>query len=160
MNKLSKKDQTKKHEFKLSTSQKLLMFLAIILLSFWSLQIVIILLIGLLPSITVMLTDSKNTHKLIIVGFFNLAGMFICVANIYNQFITNHAINIMDNVFNIIIMLGSAALGMILYFELPNVFVMISRSSASRRLRNIDSKLEKISAEWGSEVYDHSSKKL
>lgn len=160
MNKPQKKDQKKKQEFKLSTSQKILILFAFLLLSFWSLQIVIILLIGLLPSITVMLTDSKNTNKLMIIGFFNLAGTFICVANIYSQFITNHSINIMDNVFNIIIMLGSAALGMILYFELPNLFVMISRSSARHRLKNIDSKLEKISAEWGAEIYEHTSKKL
>lgn len=160
MNKLRKKNQVKTPEFRLSMSQKLLIVLGLLLLSIWSLQIVIILFIGLLPSITIMLTDAKNTNKLMIVSFFNLSGVFVCVANIYNQFITNHSINILDNVFNIIIMLGAAALGMILYFELPNVFVMISRSSANRRLQSIDTKLEKISSEWGAEITEHTAKRF
>ena len=49
-------------------------------------------------------------------------------------------------------MLGAAALGMIIYYELPNLFVMISKASVHRRLRNIDDKIEKLTTEWGSEI--------
>jgi len=159
MNKPRRRNQAPAPEFKLSWPQKFLLLLGLIVLSFAALPVVIILIIGLLPSITVILTNPKNMPKLMIVGFFNLSGVFVCMMNIYSQFASNHSINILDNVFNIIIMLGSAALGMILYFELPNLFVMISRASANRRLQNIDAKLEKISSEWGSEAIEGRSVK-
>ena len=56
------------------------------------------------------------------------------------------------NIFNIVIMLSFAALGMILYYELPNIFAYIHRISNQRRLKNIDAKLEKLSKEWGNEI--------
>ena len=92
------------------------------------------------------------------VGCFNLAGVFICLMNIFSQFSVNHAITILGNVFNIIIMLGAAALGMILYYELPNLFLLISKASAQRRLHSIDSKLEKIAEDWGRESLGETGK--
>ena len=56
-------------------------------------------------------------------------------------------------------MLGAAALGMIVFFELPNLFVSISRASAQRKLHNIDSKLEKLSTDWGNEIIEQISSK-
>lgn len=143
--------QLTKQKLKLNLLQKLLLLLGLVVLVITALPAVVILIIGLLPTITIILIDSKNTSKLTIVGCFNLAGVFVCLMNIFNQFNLNHAITILGNVFNIIIMLGAAALGMILYYELPNLFLLISKASAQRRLRNIDNKLEKIAEEWGNE---------
>ncbi len=140
-----------KPKLKLNLLQKILLLLGLIILVLTALPAVVILIIGLLPTITIILIDSKNTSKLTMVGCFNLAGVFICLMNIFNQFNLNHAITILGNVFNIIIMLGAAALGMVLYYELPNLFLLISKASAQRRLRNIDNKLEKIAEEWGQE---------
>ena len=131
--------------------QKALLLLGLIILVITALPAIVIIIIGLLPTITVLLIDTKNVNKLTMVGCFNLAGVFICLMNIFNQFNLNHAITILGNVFNIIIMLGAAALGMILYYELPNLFLLISKAFAQRRLRNIDNKLEKIADEWGRE---------
>ncbi len=136
---------------KLNFLQKALLLLGLIILVITALPAIVIIIIGLLPTITVLLIDSKNVTKLTMVGCFNLAGVFICLMNIFNQFNLNHAITILGNVFNIIIMLGAAALGMILYYELPNLFLLISKAFAQRRLRNIDNKLEKIADEWGRE---------
>lgn len=140
-----------KPKLKFNLLQKILLLLGLIILVLTALPAVVILIIGLLPTITIILIDSKNTSKLTMVGCFNLAGVFICLMNIFNQFNLNHAITILGNVFNIIIMLGAAALGMVLYYELPNLFLLISKASAQRRLRNIDNKLEKIAEEWGQE---------
>lgn len=143
--------QPSKPKIRFNLLQKILLLLGLIVLVITALPAVVILIIGLLPTITIILIDSKNTSKLTMVGCFNLAGVFICLMNIFNQFNLNHAITILGNVFNIIIMLGAAALGMILYYELPNLFLLISKASAQRRLHNIDNKLEKIAQEWGSE---------
>ena len=137
---------------KLSWFQKLLFFFGLFILIFTALPAVIVILIGLLPTITVILTDSKNTSKLTVVGCFNLAGVFICLFNIFNQFSVTNAFSILGNIFNMIIMLGSAALGVILYFELPNIFVMFSKLSSQRRLKNIDARLDKLAESWGTEA--------
>lgn len=141
-----------KQAFKLSLAQKLLLIFGLVVLSFTALPTVIILLIGLMPTITTILTDSKNINKITIIGCFNMAGAFVCLVNLLNQYSAHQAITILGNVFNIIIVLGTAALGMVIYFELPSLFVIISKSSAQRRLHNIENKLEKITSEWGQEI--------
>lgn len=141
--------EPKKPAFKFNLLQKILILLVLVILALTALPVVVILLIGMLPTLTVLLTDSKNTGKLTIVGCFNLAGIFICLTDIFNQYAVSHSISILSNIFNIVIMLGAAALGMVLYYELPNLFVLIFKSSAQRRLRSIDAKLEKIAADWG-----------
>ncbi|MBE6452470.1 MAG: hypothetical protein E7012_03155 [Alphaproteobacteria bacterium] len=144
--------QAVKKPFKFSIAQKIIFMIAIITLAFIAPQIAIILAIGLLPTFTVLLTDSKKTDKLLIVGCFNMTGIFVCMMDIFKQYSLTHSVSILSNVFNIIIMLGAAALGMIIYYELPNLFVMISKASVHRRLRNIDDKIEKLTTEWGSEI--------
>lgn len=150
---ISKKDNSRPNPFKkLSWFQKALLALGLVVLVFTTLPAVIVILIGLLPSITIILTDSKNMPKLTIVGCFNLAGVFICLMNIFTHFDITQAFSILGNIFNLIIMLGSAALGMIMYYELPNFFVMISKVSSQHRLKAIDAKLEKLTEDWGNEV--------
>lgn len=153
-----RKTDAKKTTFKLNLLQKLVLLLGLIVLSFIALPVVIIMVIGLLPTLTILLLDIKNVNKLMIVGCFNMAGVFICMVNIFNQYTSGVNVTILNNVFSIIIMLGSAALGMIVFFELPNIFVSISRSSAQRKLHNIDTKLEKLSKDWGTEIIEQISK--
>lgn len=143
---------SKPQKFRLNLVQKLLLILGIIMLAFSSLPIMVVLLLGLLPTITVILTDPYNSNKLTIIGCFNFAGVFVCLLRIFNQYAAGIPISILGNVFNIVIMLGGAALGMILYYELPNLFVIISKASAQWRLHSIDNKLEKLTQEWGSDI--------
>ncbi len=131
--------------------QKLLLGIGLILLVMTALPAVIIITIGLLPTITLMLTDRKNTAKLTIVGCFNLAGVFVCLMNIFSQFEVSNAFNILGNIFNLIIMLGAAALGVIVYYELPNIFIAVSKLSAEKRLNSINAKLNKLAEEWGAD---------
>lgn len=136
----------------LSLGRKLLLavFLAIIASS--ALPVLLVMLIGLLPTITILIIDPKNSSKLVIVGCFNISGLFIYLVNLFNQMDMNYAISILGNAFNMIIMLGSAAIGFILYYEMPNLFVIIAKNAAQRRLISIDKQLNKISEEWGNEI--------
>ena len=136
----------------LSPTKKWLLFLCLFVIIVTTLPICVVLLIGMLPTITIMITDAKNTNKLIIVGGFNMAGVFIYLMNIINHFSVREAFFILSDVFNLIIMLGSAALGLVIYCELPNLFIFISKASSQKRLKQIDDKLEKLSQEWGSEL--------
>lgn len=155
MTKIKKKAPAKKKKSyfqRLGLIQKWLLFVAVFLTIFATLPAVIILIIGLLPSITILITDHKNTNKLTIVGCFNLAGVFICIMGILNQFSVREAFFILSDIFNLIIMLGSAGIGLALYCELPNLFIYLTRISAQKRLVNVDEKLDKLAEEWGSEI--------
>ena len=48
-------------------------------------------------------------------------------------------------------MLGAAALGVIVYYELPNIFIAVSKLSAEKRLNSINAKLNKLAEEWGAD---------
>lgn len=139
---------------RLSAFQKWVLFLGLFLLIYNTLPAVIILLIGLLPTITVIITSPKNSSKLIIIGCFNLAGVFICMVSLLNNFQVSEAFLIVGNIFNLIIMLGAAAIGAIVYYELPDLFVLFLKISAQKRLKVIEEKLLKLNLEWGKENID------
>ena len=104
--------------------------------------------LGLLPTFTIVVTDTKNINKITTVGCFNLAGIMICLNSIFDQFTSNTKFSILDNIHNIIIMLSAAALGMFLYYILPDIFVYVFKNSAQHRLKIINTKLEKLKETW------------
>ena len=156
MKKMTKKKNADfKKSFKsLSLARKSLLFVFLAILASSVLPAVIVLLIGLLPTITILFIDPKNSAKLVIIGCFNLSGLFIYLINLVNKFSVDGALSILGDVFNMIIMLGSAALGFLVYYEMPNLFAYIAQNSSQRRLVNIDKELEKITEEWGNKIID------
>ena len=156
MKKITKKKNTDlKKSFKsLSLARKGLLFIFLAIIASTALPAIIVLLIGLLPTITILFVDPKNSAKLVIVGCFNLSGLFVYLINLVNKFSIDGAFSLLGDVFNMIIMLGSAALGFLVYYEMPNLFAYIAQNSSQRRLVNIDKELEKIATEWGSEIID------
>lgn len=137
---------------RMSNSQKWLMVITLVIFVITTLPFTMVLSIGLLPSFTILLTDPRNTSKLIIVGCFNLAGVFVYLMHIFGNYSLENAFLVMSDVFNLIIMLSSAALGLIIYRELPNLFIFLSKNSNQHRLKNIDERLEKLTEEWGNEI--------
>lgn len=150
-------NKLKKSFKRLSMFQKWTLLIALFFIAISSLPAVLVLLIGLLPSFTILITDPKNTNKLIIVGSFNLAGVFIYLMSIINNFTIHDAFSIVGDIFNLIIMLGSAAFGLIVYYEIPNLFITISKATTKKRLKNIDDKLQKLSEDWGGELIERQS---
>lgn len=155
--KIKKKNEPQKSRLSLanmSTPRKWLIFAILISGVIIALPFAIILLIGLLPTLTVLFTDSKNTQKIIIIGCFNMAGVFIYLMGVMHDYSIGGAVNIIKDIFNLIIMLGSAGLGLILYCELPNLFIFFSQISAQKRLEVIENKLKNMSEEWGQDVIE------
>ena len=136
----------------LGAAQKFLLLLLIVTALMRVLPIVVVLFIGLLPTITLMIVDSKNINKLIIVGCFNLAGVFVYVFNVMRNYSVDNALFIFSDIFNIILMLGSAAIGLLVYYEIPLLFVYISRATNQRHIASIDARVEKLKEIWGPEV--------
>ena len=133
---------------KLNFIQKLLIFLAFMVVAFTVLPAVVVLVIGLLPTLTIVVTDTKNINKITTVGCFNIAGVMICLNSILLQFSSGLELSILDNICTIIFMLGAAAFGVLLYYALPDLFVFIFKNSAQHRLKTINAKLEKLSENW------------
>lgn len=138
----------KQNVLKFKFFQKLLILLGLIIVSFTILPVVVILFLGLLPTLTVAVTDTKNISKITTVGCFNMAGVMICLNSLFNQFGSEFEFSILNNIFNIVIMLAAAALGVLLYYLLPDLFVFIFKNSAQHRLKTINSKLEKLTETW------------
>jgi len=140
---------------KMSVFQKWSMLITLLIFLTATLPFAIVLLIGMLPTLTILLTDPRNNPKLIIVGCFNLAGVFVYILDIISNFSIAYAFVIITNIFNLIIMLSSAALGLIIYSEIPNIFLFFSKISAQKRLENINNKLEKLAEEWGNDILNN-----
>ena len=135
--------------FRLNLFQKILLIIALLIAVITTLPVMVVLLIGLLPTFTIMITDKNNTNKLIIVGCFNLAGVFIYLFHVISNFTIRDAFFIFSDIFNLIIMLGSAGLGLIVYLEVPNLFIYIYKVMVQKRLKTIDSQLDKLAEDWG-----------
>ena len=135
--------------FRLSLIQKILLVVGLLIAILTTLPVMVVLLIGLLPTFTIMVTDKTNTNKLIIVGCFNLAGVFIYLFHVINNFTVRDAFFILSDIFNLIIMLGSAGLGLVVYMEVPNLFIYLSKVAAQKRLKTIDANLDKLAEDWG-----------
>ena len=57
-------------------------------------------------------------------------------------------------------MLGSAALGFLVYYEMPNLFAYVAKNSAQRRLVRIDKELTKITEDWGDNIINEQINKI
>ena len=129
---------SKSSSSKMNSFQKFLIFLGLMLVGFTILPVVVVLFIGLLPTLTAVVTDTKNINKITTIGCLNISGLIICLHNITN----------------IIIMLSAAALGAFLYFVLPDLFSFIFKNSAQHRLKIINAKLAKLSENWSNILPD------
>ena len=148
MKKENKISLKKNKQSKASGFQKVILFVVLLIISFKILPAVVVLLLGLLPTITIVVTDTKNINKITTVGCFNVAGVMICLNSLFNQFTSVAKFSINDNIYNIIIMLSGAALGVFLYYILPDIFIYIFKNSAQHRLKIINAKLEKLKENW------------
>ena len=148
MKKENKISLKKNKQSKVSGFQKVSLFILILFASFKILPAVVVLLLGLLPTITIIVTDTKNINKITTIGCFNVAGIMICLNSLFNQFSSSAKFSITDNINNIIIMLLASSVGVILYHILPDIFAYIFKNSAQHRLKMINIKLEKLKETW------------
>ncbi len=140
---------------KLNVFQKALLIVFFILICIISFPIVLILIFGLLPTLTILFVDKKNYDKQLIVGCFNIAGVFFYLFGLLNKFSIGQQNDIADNIFMVILMLGSAALGLVLYNELPNFYAYVYKLLSARKIDKINAKLEKLKEDWGDEIVPH-----
>ena len=133
---------------KLNSFQKFLLFLSLMVVGFTILPVVVVLFIGLLPTLTAVVTDTKNINKITTIGCFNMSGLIVCLHHLFLQLTSNTTFMIRENITDIIIMLTAAALGVLLYYILPDLFSFIFKNSAQHRLKIINARLNKLAENW------------
>ena len=148
MKKENKISLKKNKPYKSNGFQKVFLFILLLFISFKVLPAIVVLFLGLLPTVTIVVTDPKNINKITTVGCFNAAGVMICLNSLFDQFSAATKFSITGNIYNIVIMLFAAALGIFLYYVLPDLFVYIFKNSAQHRLKIINAKLEKLKETW------------
>lgn len=146
-NPVNPQKNSKSASSKINSFQKFIIFLGLMLIGFTILPVVVVLFIGLLPTLTAVVTDTKNINKITTIGCLNISGLTICLHDIYMQLVSSN-FAIRENIANIIMMLSAAALGAFLYYVLPDLFSFIFKNSAQHRLKMINAKLARYAENW------------
>ncbi|MBR4106935.1 MAG: hypothetical protein IKK52_06515 [Alphaproteobacteria bacterium] len=151
---LTSKKDSKVGISKLNSFQKFLIFLGLMIVAFTILPVVVVLFIGLLPTLTAVVTDTKNINKITTIGCLNMSGLIICLHHIFIQLTSGANFSIREDINDIIIMLCAAAIGALLYYILPDLFAFIFKNSAQHRLKIINARLNRYAENWSNILPD------
>ncbi len=151
---LTSKKDNKVGISKLNSFQKFIIFLGLMVVAFTILPVVVVLFIGLLPTLTAVVTDTKNINKITTIGCLNMSGLIICLHHIFIQLTSGSTFSIREDINDIIIMLSAAAIGALLYYILPDLFAFIFKNSAQHRLKIINARLNRYAENWSNILPD------
>jgi len=129
-----------------------LLFVAIIVLAFFSPAAAGLAVVGLVPSIVLSVTGrgSYKSERLQCVGFMNAAGVAPFVMQVVSR--PNEFATVIGNPINMAIMFGSAAVGYALIYVGPMVAAMILQTMAQERLKTIAQQRQTLIDAWGHEL--------
>ncbi|MCH7936117.1 MAG: acyl-CoA synthetase [Proteobacteria bacterium] len=125
-----------------------------ITLAIISMPTVLLLFFGLMPSIVALVIDrTEGRYATFCVLGMNISGLFPFLTDVWFQVhTTDMAIRIMTDVFNLLIIYGSAGFGWMLYIALPPVITTFLSAMSQRRVAVLREKQAKIIEEWGENV--------
>ena len=126
--------------------------LSIILVKFP--ESIILLLVGLLPTMVAFIIDkSSGKYATLCVGAMNIAGISPSIFMLWagqNSFA--QAIQIITNVFDLVIMYGAAGFGWVLYIVIPSAVRTLLNIIAQRRITRLRNLQRDLISEWGKKV--------
>ena len=126
--------------------------LSIILLKFP--ESILLLLVGLLPTMVAFIVDkSFGKCATLCVGAMNIAGIFPSIFKLWaeqNSF--TQAIQIITNVFDLVIMYGAAGFGWVLYVIIPSAVSALLNIIAQRRIARLRNLQRDLINEWGKDI--------
>lgn len=123
-------------------------FLALLV---FSLPTVIVLFIGMLPSVVAAIIDrSDERHFAYSVAAFNFCGVFPFMLEMWTgEHSISAASNTITDVFTLVVMYGAAAFGWMVYQSVPPVIAQFLATIAQRRVNTLRAQQRKIVDEWG-----------
>ena len=133
-----------------------LMWWAIIIggMSMWSLSSMIILLFGMLPTLVAFIIDrSPRNYAMYCVGGMNFSGVFPYLLDLWTgNHDINSAIDILTDVFSLLVMYSGAGFGWMLFMAIPPLVGAVMTVMSERRLAHLQDKQKVIIEEWGEDV--------
>ena len=139
---------------KAGSMQPLLWVIFISFVMFLFPQSVILLFIGLLPTLVAFIIDkAPKKYSTFCVGAMNITGVFFSMLKLWagNNTIS-HAIEIITNVFDLIIMYAAASFGWLLYIAIPPVVNALLAVVAQHRITLLRSRQRELIQEWGKDI--------
>jgi len=120
----------------------------------FSLPTVIVLFIGMLPSLVAIIIDrSEERYAAISVTSMNFCGVFPSILELWtNDHTIAAASNTVTDVFSLAVMFGAAAFGWMIYSSVPPVIAQFLAQLAQRRVNILQAQQRKIVDEWGPSV--------
>ncbi len=131
----------------------------LVLVSMVALPMVMLILIGMLPTIVAYIID-RNPQKnaAFCVGGMNLIGVFPYIIDLWSDISFALATNILTDVFAWAVMYGAAGFGWMLYSSLPPVIANILTAISQRRIAQLRAKQRRLIEEWGEDIATDSEK--
>ena len=119
-----------------------------------SLPSMILILFGMVPSIFAWIVDkSEKKYAMFSVLGMNISGLIPFLTDIwFKDHTTKAAIAILSNLFDLIIIYGSAGFGFILFIILPPIIITFLMAIPEHRITTLKGKQKKVIEEWGKEV--------
>lgn len=115
---------------------------------------IILLLVGMLPTMVAFVIDrSSGKYATLCVGAMNIAGIFPSIFKLWtgqNSF--SQSIQIITNIFDLVIMYGAAGFGWILYIIIPSAVSALLNIIAQRRINRLRKQQHELISEWGKNV--------
>lgn len=110
--------------------------------------------IGLIPTIIAIFTDTDHEkHSATAVGAMNVAGLTPFIVELWTKGQTiGHVFEILRDANNWLVILGSAVLGQLILFVVPQITASMTSARYETRLKTLKSNLEELKSTWGPDV--------
>jgi len=127
---------------------------AFVVIVLMSLPTVMIIIFGLLPSFVAYIIDrKKGKHAAFCVGGINLCGVFPYMLQLWTgENSIDEAVNILTDVFALVVMYGAAAFGWMIYQSLPPIITTFMTVIAQHRVATLRASQRDLVEEWGNDV--------
>ncbi len=126
----------------------------IVVILFFALPTVLVIFFGMLPSFVAFIIDrNEEKYATFCVSAMNFCGVFPSLITLWDDRHTiPEAIEIITNVFDMVIMFGAAAAGWMIFSIIPPVTSSFLKAVNQRRIIILQSKQKKLITEWGEGV--------
>ena len=134
-----------------ASSTKAIALLVIAGLLVFTLPTVLILCVGMLPTVAAFLVDRRREkYTTLCVGSMNFVGVIPFLATLWTE---DHsfdmAFTILGDPFGWLMMLGSAGIGWAIYFVAPNIVALFMAARIEQRIERLKNRQTALVEEWG-----------
>ncbi len=133
----------------MTTLQKTFVVCSSLLLLIYAYSFILFVIVAMLPTIIVYITDKTNKDKQCIVGLFNFAGASYWIVKVFFSGFSQDISTMLYNVLFWISSYGFASMGFYFYYKVPELLIYFIKKYNDYKLTQIDKNLEKLENEWG-----------